>query len=173
MTEMTNPAPSDPAGPSAMDEGSTLANGSEQLLDGGSTGTDEGPAGLPANLVGQDRDGDPVDAPPAARPDGPSGGIDQHGPRRGGRPAVADRHLDAVAGVGRPQRLGVRDAAGRRPGLSDAWVERPAAVRAVGRAERTAGLSGRRAGGLQRHVGRSARRAERRPAAAGRTCRSA
>ena len=68
MTEMTNPAPSDPAGPSAMDEGSTLANGSEQLLDGGSTGTDEGPAGLPASLVGHDKDGDPVAPPPAARP---------------------------------------------------------------------------------------------------------
>jgi hypothetical protein len=80
MTEMTNPSPSDPAGPSAMDEGSTLAGGSEQLLDGGSTGTDEGPAGLPASLVGQDKDGDPVDAPPAARPDGPSGGTTSTGP---------------------------------------------------------------------------------------------
>ena len=80
MTEMTNPSPSDPAGASAMDEGSTLANGSEQLLDGGSTGTDEGPAGLPANMVGQDRDGDPVEAPPAARPDGPSGGTTSTGP---------------------------------------------------------------------------------------------
>jgi hypothetical protein len=80
MTEMTNPAPSDPAGPSAMDEASTLAGGSEQLLDGGSTGTDEGPAGLPASLVGHDRDGDPVDAPPAARPDGPEAGSTSTGP---------------------------------------------------------------------------------------------
>ena len=51
MTEMT-PAPQDPAGPSAMDEGSTPGDGSGQLLDGGSTGTDDGPAGLPAALVG-------------------------------------------------------------------------------------------------------------------------
>ena len=80
MTEMTNPAPEDPAGPSAMDEGSTLASGSEQLLDGGSTGTDEGPAGIPAALVGHDKDGDPVDPPPAARPDGPSGGTTSTGP---------------------------------------------------------------------------------------------
>ena len=76
---MTNPPPSDPAGASAMDEGSTLAGGSEQLLDGGSTGTDEGPAGIPAALVGHDRDGDPVDAPPAARPDG-VGGATSTGP---------------------------------------------------------------------------------------------
>lgn len=80
MTEMTNPSPQDPAGASAMDEGSTLASGSEQLLDGGSTGTDEGPAGLPASLAGQDRDGDPVDAPPAARPDGPRDGGTSTGP---------------------------------------------------------------------------------------------
>ena len=80
MTEMTNPAPSDPAGASAMDEGSTLATGSEQLLDGGSTGTDDGPAGLPASLVGHDEDGDPVDPPPAARPDGASGGTTSTGP---------------------------------------------------------------------------------------------
>ena len=80
MTEMTTPGPSDPAGPSAMDEGSTLAHGSEQLLDGGSTGTDEGPAGLPANLVGQDRDGDPVGPPPAAEPDGARGGTTSTGP---------------------------------------------------------------------------------------------
>jgi hypothetical protein len=80
MTEMTNPAPQDPAGPSAMDESSSLASGSEQLLDGGSTGTDDGPAGLPASLVGHDKDGDPVDAPPAARPDGATGGTTSTGP---------------------------------------------------------------------------------------------
>ena len=80
MTEITNPLPQDPSGPSALDESSTLANGSEQLLDGGSTGTDEGPAGLPASLVGQDKDGDPVDAPPAARPDGQTGGTTSTGP---------------------------------------------------------------------------------------------
>lgn len=68
MTEITNPMPHDPAGPSAMNQESTLVNGSEQLLDGGSTGTDEGPAGIPAALVGHDRDGDEVPPPPAARP---------------------------------------------------------------------------------------------------------
>jgi hypothetical protein len=63
-----------------MDEGSTLASGSEQLLDGGSTGTDEGPAGLPASMVGKDKDGDDVGPPPAAQPDGPSGGTTSTGP---------------------------------------------------------------------------------------------
>ena len=79
MTEITNPMPQDPGGASAMDEESTLANGSEQLLDGGSTGTDEGPAGIPAALVGHDRDGDEVAPPPAARPDG-DGGTTSTGP---------------------------------------------------------------------------------------------
>ena len=69
MTEITNPPPGDPAGPSAPDQSSTLVDGSQQLLDGGSTGTDEGPAGIPAALVGHDRDGDEVAPPPAARPD--------------------------------------------------------------------------------------------------------
>ena len=68
MTEITNPSPQDPSGPSAMDEQSSLASGSEQLLDGGSTGTDDGPGGIPAALAGQDRDGDPVPPPPAALP---------------------------------------------------------------------------------------------------------
>ncbi len=77
---MTNPSPSDPSGASTMDEGSTLAGGSEQLLDGGSTGTDEGPAGLPAALVGEDRDGDPVGPPPAAQADGSTGGTTSTGP---------------------------------------------------------------------------------------------
>jgi hypothetical protein len=63
-----------------MDEGSTLASGSEQLLDGGSTGTDEGPAGLPASMVGQDKDGDEVGPPPAAQPDGSRGGTTSTGP---------------------------------------------------------------------------------------------
>ena len=67
MTEITNPPPGDPAGASAMNEESTLVNGSQQLLDGGSTGTDEGPGGIPAALVGVDKRGDEVDAPPAAR----------------------------------------------------------------------------------------------------------
>jgi hypothetical protein len=80
MTEITNPSPEDPSGASTLDESSTPATGSEQLLDGGSTGTDEGPAGLPASLVGQDRDGDPVAPPPAARPDGASGGTTSTGP---------------------------------------------------------------------------------------------
>jgi len=69
MTEITNPMPEDPSGPSTMDEQSTLTAGSEQLLDGGSTGTDEGPAGIPAALTGVDKRGDEVDAPPAARSD--------------------------------------------------------------------------------------------------------
>lgn len=64
---MTNPTQGDPAGATAPDE-SEAGGTSEQLLDAGSTGTDEGPAGLPASMVGRDRDGDPVDAPPAARP---------------------------------------------------------------------------------------------------------
>ena len=84
MTEMTNPPPQDPAGASAMDEGSTLASGSEQLLDGGSTGTDEGPAGLPPSLVGRDKDGDPVGPPPAAQPDGATGGTTSTGPAEEG-----------------------------------------------------------------------------------------
>ena len=69
MTEMTNPSPGDPGGASAMDERSQLVDGSQQLLDGGSTGTEEGPAGIPAALVGRDKDGDEVAPPPAARPD--------------------------------------------------------------------------------------------------------
>lgn len=65
---MTNPDPGDPSGASAQPQDSTLVDGSRQLLDGGATGTKEGPAGIPAALVGHDRDRDPVDAPPAARP---------------------------------------------------------------------------------------------------------
>ena len=68
MTEITNPLPSDPGGASTMDEESTTVNGSQQLLDGGSTGTDEGPAGIPAALVGVDKAGDEVAPPPAALP---------------------------------------------------------------------------------------------------------
>ena len=68
MTEITNPLPDDPSGASTMNEESTLANGSQQLLDGASTGTDEGPAGIPAALAGVDKDGDEVPPPPAARP---------------------------------------------------------------------------------------------------------
>jgi hypothetical protein len=68
MTEITNPLPDDPGGPSATDESSTSPDGSQQLLDGGSTGTDEGPAGIPAALVGTDREGDDVPPPPAALP---------------------------------------------------------------------------------------------------------
>ncbi len=68
MTEMKNPVPDGPGGPSAMNEESRLAD-SEQMLDGGSSGTDEGPAGLPANMVGEDKDGDPVATPPAATDD--------------------------------------------------------------------------------------------------------
>ncbi len=68
MTEITNPLPHDPSGASATDEESLPADGSQQLLDGGSTGTDEGPAGIPSALTGVDRDGDPVAPPPAALP---------------------------------------------------------------------------------------------------------
>lgn len=68
MTEITNPLPHDPEGASAMDEESTTVDGSQQLLDGGSTGTDEGPGGIPAALVGVDKAGDEVAPPPAALP---------------------------------------------------------------------------------------------------------
>lgn len=68
MTEITNPLPDDPGGASATNEESTTVDGSQQLLDGGSTGTDEGPAGIPAALAGVDKDGDEVPPPPAARP---------------------------------------------------------------------------------------------------------
>ena len=102
MTEMTNPAPEDPAGPSAMDESSSLAGGSEQLLDGGSTGTDEGPAGLPASLVGHDKDGDPVDAPPAARPDGSTGGTTSTGPaEEADRLSPTDTSTPSASSAGR------------------------------------------------------------------------
>ncbi|HWH28662.1 MAG TPA: hypothetical protein VNU26_06810 [Mycobacteriales bacterium] len=60
MTETTNPLPDDPAGPTAMPEESTLVDGSDQLLDGGTTGTEDGPAGIPANLAGVDKKGDDV-----------------------------------------------------------------------------------------------------------------
>ena len=80
MTQTTNPTPEDPAGPTAPDESSALVGGSQQLLDAGSTGTDEGPAGIPEALVGRDRDGEPVPPPPAARPDGATGGARSAGP---------------------------------------------------------------------------------------------
>ena len=81
MTEITNPLPDDPSGPSAMDESSVPADGAQSLLDGGSTGTDEGPGGIPAALAGEDRDGDPVPPPPAALPGdaGTSSGPAQEG----------------------------------------------------------------------------------------------
>ena len=60
MTETTNPLPSDPGGPTAMPEESTLVDGSQQLLDGASTGTDEGPGGIPSALTGVDKRGDEV-----------------------------------------------------------------------------------------------------------------
>ena len=77
MTEITNPLPDDPSGPSATDESSLPADGAQSLLDGGSSGTDDGPGGIPAALAGQDRDGDPVAPPPAALP-GDAG--TSHGP---------------------------------------------------------------------------------------------
>lgn len=69
MTEITNPPPEDPAGASTVNERSTLAGGSDELLNAASTGTDDGPGGIPAALVGHDRDGDEVPPPPAARAD--------------------------------------------------------------------------------------------------------
>lgn len=68
MTEANNPSAADPSGPTAMPEESMLVDGTQQLLDGGSTGTDEGPAGIPAALVGHDKAGDEVAPPPAAQP---------------------------------------------------------------------------------------------------------
>src|SRR3954454_3883945 len=68
MTEITNPRPSDPGGASAPEQESVPPSGAESLLDGGSTGTDEGPGGIPAALVGADKDGDEVGTPPAAQP---------------------------------------------------------------------------------------------------------
>ncbi len=60
MTETTNPLPSDPGGATAMPQESTLVDGSDQLLDGGSAGTDDGPGGIPAALTGVDKRGDEV-----------------------------------------------------------------------------------------------------------------
>lgn len=61
MTETTNPLPSDPDGATAATpQESTLVDGSDQLLDGGSAGTEDGPAGIPANLAGVDKRGDEV-----------------------------------------------------------------------------------------------------------------
>lgn len=68
MTEITNPLPDDPSGASAPAEESLPPGGAESLLDGGSTGTDEGPGGVPASLAGQDKAGDEVPPPPAAQP---------------------------------------------------------------------------------------------------------
>lgn len=52
MTETTNPLPSDPGGATAATpQESTLGDGSDQLLGGGSTG-------IPANLAGVDKRGD-------------------------------------------------------------------------------------------------------------------
>ena len=76
MTETTNPLPDDPSGATAMPQESTLVDGSQQLLDGASTGTEEGPGGIPVALTGVDKDGDEVDPPAAARPDGGPGGTD-------------------------------------------------------------------------------------------------
>lgn len=80
MTEITNPLPDDPSGASTQAQDSSLVDGSQELLDGGATGTEEGPAGIPAALVGHDRDGDEVPPPPAARPDGQTGGTTSTGP---------------------------------------------------------------------------------------------
>ena len=68
MTEITNPLPDQPGGASAMDEESTTVGGAQSMLDGGATGTDEGPAGVPASLAGVDKGGDEVPPPPAALP---------------------------------------------------------------------------------------------------------
>lgn len=104
MTEITNPLPQDPSGASAPDESSTLPTGSEQLLDGGSTGTDDGPAGLPASLVGHDKDGDPVAPPPAAHPDGQSGGTTSTGPGEEADPlSPADTSTPSQVSAGRSE----------------------------------------------------------------------
>ena len=68
MTEITNPLPGDPGGASAQEQESVPPSGAESLLDGGATGTDEGPGGIPAALAGRDKAGDEVDPPPAAQP---------------------------------------------------------------------------------------------------------
>lgn len=85
-----------------MDESSTPVGGSEQLLDGGSTGTDDGPGGIPAPLVGHDRDGDPVAPPAAARPDGPTGGTTSTGPAEQADPlSPADTSTPSATSAGR------------------------------------------------------------------------
>jgi hypothetical protein len=101
MTEITNPLPDDPSGPSAQDESSMPPDGTQSLLDGGSTGTDDGPGGIPAALVGEDRDGDPVAAPPAALP-GDAGS--SSGPAEEGDPlSPADTSMPAQVSGGRSE----------------------------------------------------------------------
>lgn len=73
MTETTNPLPSDPGGATAMPEESTLVDGSQALLDGGSTGTGEGPGGVPADLAGVDQRGDEVPTATGAAADEQTG----------------------------------------------------------------------------------------------------
>ena len=68
MTEITNPLPDDPAGASTTNEESLPVDGSTEMLDAATSGTDDGPAGLPANMVGVDKAGDEVPPPPAALP---------------------------------------------------------------------------------------------------------
>jgi hypothetical protein len=100
MTEITNPLPDDPQGASTTNEESLPVNGSQELLDGGSTGTDEGPAGIPAALVGRDKAGDEVPPPPAAQP----GGLERdRGPGEEGdplSPADTSNPIQTSAGRG-------------------------------------------------------------------------
>jgi hypothetical protein len=74
MTEITNPLPSDPSGASTTEGESTTVNGAQSLLDAGATGTEEGPGGIPAALVGHDKAGDEVARPAAAQPGTDPGG---------------------------------------------------------------------------------------------------
>jgi hypothetical protein len=97
-----NPTPGDPSGASAP--GNPVAGSGEQLLDAGSSGTDEGPAGIPAALVGHDRDGDEVAEPPAARPGtdepdtGPAAEADQLSPSDTSAPQTTSASRGDTAG---------------------------------------------------------------------------
>ncbi len=105
-------------------------NGSQQLLDAGSTGTDEGPAGIPAALVGHDRAGDEVPPPPAALPDGQTGGTTSTGPAEDADPlSPADTASPLQESAGRggdgssgPELLHGRGAGGAALGRDGAWL---------------------------------------------------
>lgn len=100
MTEITNPLPDDPSGASTMAEDSSLVNGSQELLDGAAAGTDDGPAGIPAALAGQDKDGDPVAPPPAALPDDQTAGSTSTGPAEEDDPLSPSDTANPLQGSG-------------------------------------------------------------------------